>query len=210
MMRCLLCALLSMVALANSPARADDVGDLIRNLGADAFDVREKAESQLLAKGDAILSALKETIANTTDAETRMRCKRLEDAIQFAAKLAVITREYGSDPLKLEVAAKMMLKDRRVDEARALYRAAAVACRAIASGKSKHSMGPEMASRKADEMELRALADGAPAPARRGNVRIVRANGNAQIFINNIQINAGDEIENFVIDALDNEVMIDE
>lgn len=182
-------------------ARADDPSALLIQLGSEHFDVREKAESQLLALGPAVLPALKEAIASTEDAETRARAKRVAERIVVAGKLEKIYKEYGNDPLKLEVAARMMMKDSRHDDARLLFRAAAQACKEIADGKTKHPMGPEMARRKADELEMRSFAE-APVRGQRG-VRVIRGNGAAQIFVNGLQVQMGGEIDEQLIEALE-------
>jgi hypothetical protein len=182
-------------------ARADDAPALLMQLGSEHFDVREKAESQLLALGPAVLPALKEAIASTEDAETRARAKRVAERIVVAGKLEKIYKEYGNDPLKLEVAARMMTKVSRHDDARLLFRAAAQVCKEIADGKTKHPMGPEMARRKADELEMRSIAE-APARGQRG-VRVIRGNGAAQIFVNGLQVQMGGEIDEQLIEALD-------
>lgn len=196
-----ICIAFLILALSTVAARADDPLLLLTQLGSEHFDVREKAESQLLALGPSVLPALKDAIAHTEDAETRARAKRIADSIVVAGKLEKIYKEYGNDPLKLEVAARMMMKDSRHDDARLLFRAAAQACKEIAEGKIKHPMGPEMARRKADELEMRSMAE-APARGQRG-VRVIRGNGAAQIFVNGMQVQMGGEIDEQLIEALD-------
>jgi len=182
-------------------SRADDAPALLMQLGSEHFDVREKAENQLLALGPAVLPELKKAIASTDDAETRARAKRISERIVIAGKLEKIYKEYGNDPLKLEVAARMMMKDSRHDDARLLFRAAAQVCKEVADGKTKHPMGPEMARRKADELEMRSMAE-APVRGQRG-VRVIRGNGAAQIFVNGLQVQMGGEIDEQLIDALE-------
>lgn len=190
-----------LIALALLRVHADDAPALLAQLGSEHFDVREKAEKQLLAMGPAAIPLLKEAIASTDDAETRARAKRIADNIAISAKLEKIFKEYGTDPLKLEVAGRMMTKDSRHEDARLLFRAASQVCREIAEGKTKHPMGPDMARRKADELEMRSLAD-APARAQRG-VRVIRNNGAAQIFVNGMQVQMNAEIDEQLIEALD-------
>jgi len=190
-----------LIAVSLLQVRADDAPALLAQLGSEHFDVREKAEKQLLAMGPAAIPLLKEAISSTDDAETRARAKRIAEAIAVTAKLEKIFKEYGTDPLKLEVAARMMTKDSRHDDARLLFRAASQICKEIADGKTKHPMGPEMAKRKADELEMRSMAE-APARAQRG-VRVIRNNGGAQIFVNGMQVQMGAEIDEQLIEALD-------
>lgn len=190
-----------LITVSSLQIRADDAPALLAQLGSEHFDVREKAEKELLAMGAAAVPLLKQAIASTEDAETRARAKRIAETIAITAKLEKIFKEYGTDPLKLEVAGRMMTKDSRHEDARLLFRAAAQICKEIADGKTKHPMGPEMAKRKADELEMRSLAE-APVRAQRG-VRVIRNNGAAQIFVNGMQVQMGAEIDEQLIEALD-------
>jgi hypothetical protein len=176
---------------------------LLSQLGAETYAKRESAEKELLAMGAESVPALKIAIDRTPDPEVRARAKRVLDSIVTTARIETIFKEYGTDPLKLEVAARLMLKDRREDDARMIYRAAAQSCRDIAEGKVKHPMGPDLARRKADELEIRSLAEVPIRPS--GNVRIIRnANGGQQIVIGNAAVRFdGEEIDEDFIQAIE-------
>jgi HEAT repeat protein len=58
-----------------TPARRERIARLIRNLGSDMFEEREKASAGLLEAGPAALPLLR-PVANTADLEVRMRARR--------------------------------------------------------------------------------------------------------------------------------------
>lgn len=70
------------------PAR---VAPLVRQLGDDSFDAREKAGRELFELGQRALSALQEAAATSADAETRWRAKELVRAILLKSKTTGLT-----------------------------------------------------------------------------------------------------------------------
>jgi gas vesicle protein len=64
-----------------SPPDARQIQKLIRDLGSDDFEVREKASRALSDAGKVVLPALREAL-QSNDAEVRQRARRIMDAIQ--------------------------------------------------------------------------------------------------------------------------------
>jgi hypothetical protein len=61
----------------------DSVPDLIRNLGADEFHVREEAEKKLLAIGKPALEELRKAARDSDDPEVRMRAQAILDELEW-------------------------------------------------------------------------------------------------------------------------------
>src|SRR5690349_4062311 len=84
LMAVLLCV--SSINAAESPSSGDDtkkkVTALIKDLSSDDFDVRECAVETLAAMGDDVVALVKETMATTTDTDTKSRCETVLQKIK--------------------------------------------------------------------------------------------------------------------------------
>ena len=79
---------------ADEPARAGEASRLIRQLGDDSFAGREEASRQLLARGRAVLPALRQG-ALDRDPEIATRCRRILDELWSAEINALLADRQG-------------------------------------------------------------------------------------------------------------------
>jgi WD40 repeat protein len=77
-----LSACAAFVLLAAAPPTRDEVVRLIRQLGDDDFETRERASAQLLKGGESELPALRRAMENDPELEVRRRAKRIFDSIE--------------------------------------------------------------------------------------------------------------------------------
>lgn len=87
---------------AGSPD-ANQIKNLIRELGSDEFEVREKATKALSEIGRAALPALRQAL-ESTDAEVRQRARHIMDAIQTSTKYLTDTLKDRDPALRKEAA----------------------------------------------------------------------------------------------------------
>src|SRR5262245_49603505 len=78
----LLLSACALVLLAAAPPTSDEVRRLIRQLGDNDFEIRERATAQLLQGGESELPALRRAMENDTDLEVRRRTRRIFDSIE--------------------------------------------------------------------------------------------------------------------------------
>jgi hypothetical protein len=108
-----------LAGFVSAPRAAADapIDDLIRRLGDDDFDERERASAALAARGDEALPALHKAAAASDDAEIRWAARRLIDeplmrrpgALAFAREVMriaeVVRDESVCEPSRAEVVA---------------------------------------------------------------------------------------------------------
>ena len=109
----LLCA--ATIRAEENPSGDDDkkrAAALVKDLGADDFEIRENAEKALKLLGVSAMPAVKDAAGNSSDAEVRLRCDRI---------LKVLALETDSDPEHLAAMAKSEAEARRFADAGKLY-----------------------------------------------------------------------------------------
>jgi HEAT repeats len=87
-------------------ADAKQIKKLIRELGSDDFEVREKATQGLSQIGRPALPALREAL-QSTDAEVRQRARRIMDSIQTSTKYLLESLK-DADPAQRKEAAEIL------------------------------------------------------------------------------------------------------
>jgi regulator of sirC expression with transglutaminase-like and TPR domain len=84
-------------AAADEPAVPPEHAELARRLGDDAFDVRERAEAELIRLGEAALPAVRKAAASR-DPEASLRARRILLAVRWSAVKARFARIAAQKP----------------------------------------------------------------------------------------------------------------